>query len=79
MDDKQINFTPAEAFLLALIGYMILLFIMAWPAELLWNSVVPDVFPGMDTIEYLDMVRLLILVRIILPSGTSFNKETKDA
>lgn len=67
MSDTE-NKTPSpEMIVYGLFSYMMLLCLIAWPAQILWNTTLPSLFPDAESIGYLDMLRLLILIRLILP------------
>lgn len=69
--NKEENELEFDQFTLALGGlllYTFIIFFMAWPAQFLWNMTLVKLFP-IDSIEYMDMVRLMLLVRLLFPIG----------
>ena len=54
----------------AAVLYITAIFILAWPAQLIWNTTVVEITRA-SSIKYLDMVRLMILIRILLPGQSS--------
>ena len=49
-------------------------FLFAWFAMLLWNITMPDVF-GLPEITYKQMFALYLLIKIIFGSKVSFNNK----
>jgi hypothetical protein len=49
-------------------------FLLAWFAMLLWNITMPDVF-GLPEITYKQMFALYLLIKIIFGSKVSFNNK----
>ena len=60
--------------LLVIILAVILAAIIAYPAMLLWNWLMPELF-GLKFITFWQMFGLIALVRIILPSPSSSKSE----
>jgi hypothetical protein len=50
----------------AVVIYIVALFIIAYPVQWIWNSTVVKTF-HVESLEYIEVVRLLIFVRLILP------------
>lgn len=48
--------------------------LLAIPATMLWNVIVPTIF-GLGKITYWKMVGLMVLLRLLLPSNVSVNKK----
>lgn len=49
-------------------------FLLAWFAMLLWNITIPDVF-GLPEVTYKQMFALYLLVKIIFGSNVSFKNK----
>lgn len=65
---------------LKIIGAIVLVIVLsaglallfAWPAMLLWNWLVPIIASGaIPTLTYWQMVGLMILLRLLIPTGSS--------
>jgi hypothetical protein len=68
MSEEDKDETPSpEMIVYGLFSYMLILCLIAWPAQILWNTTLLSLFPAVESIGYLDMLRLLILIRLILP------------
>jgi hypothetical protein len=42
-----------------------------WLVQILWNAVMPDVFPGLHTISFWQAAGLSLLSSLLLRAGTS--------
>lgn len=68
MKNKVNQSTQFQYILGAIISYICAWFILAIPAHWIWNNTVADLFK-VNQVGYLDMVRLIILVRILVPTS----------
>ncbi len=60
--------------MLVIIIAVVLAVIIAYPAMLLWNWLMPELF-GLKVVTFWQMFGLITLVRIILPSSSSSKSE----
>lgn len=60
--------------LIALIILILIMFFLALPLQLLWNSLMPDLF-SLPTISYFQAFGLLILSNILFKCNTPSNAE----
>jgi len=59
-------------FLALIVAYTAMVFFLAWPATWLYNSSIPEMF-NLNPIEYIVMVRFMILCRILIPVGIPYS------
>lgn len=81
MDKKVTQMDPADSILYFLGGivlYTCIIFLLAIPAQWLWNKSVVHMFT-LSEIAYMDMVRFLILIRILLPGSSGMPSGGPDA
>ena len=71
MFDKGIDFLIA--FLVAMTISVGICLLFAWFGVLLWNYVMPIIF-GLGKITYWQMVALMVLARIILPTNINYTR-----
>jgi hypothetical protein len=60
----------------ALVLYVGMICLIAWPTMWMWNLTMPKMF-GLTEILWIDALRLLLLIRLLLPGST--NAGAKDA
>jgi len=65
-EEKKDEMPSGPALIYAMFGYMVVLGIIAWPTQQIWNITMVDTF-ALPELSYMDSLRLLILVRLILP------------
>ena len=71
MFEKGIDFLIA--FLVVMTISVVLCLLVAWFGVLLWNYVMPIIF-GLGKITYWQMVALMVLARIILPTNINYTR-----
>lgn len=71
MFEKGIDFLIA--FLVVMTISVVLCLLVAWFGVLLWNYVMPIIF-GLGKITYWQMVVLMVLARIILPTNINYTR-----
>lgn len=63
-----------KAVVWGLVFLAIFVFLFAWPVQLLWNSIVPDLF-HLRPITFWESVRLVFLFDLLVKSKPTKNKE----
>jgi hypothetical protein len=63
----------AVAFLGMIAFAVVVSFLLAWPAMWLWNNVLIDVFPMINSIGWVDMWGLMILTQLLF--GTAVKND----
>ena len=71
MFEKGIDFLIA--FLVVMTISVVLCLLVAWFGVLLWNYVMPIIF-GLGKTTYWQMVVLMVLARIILPTNINYTR-----
>ena len=60
-------------FLVVMVVSVIICLLFGWVGVILWNYVMPIIF-GLGKITYWQMVALMVLARIILPTNVNYTR-----
>lgn len=61
------------------IAFIIVFFLLIWLFQAVWNEVVPEVFPGIRTVTYIQAVAIIFLASMLFSPVVMVNCNNKDS